>query len=204
VFTPTPFGGTKTTDEFGSQRTANPGILATKALVLWQMQKYQDGLDAANRAVAANSSYAYAWNIRGLLNKQLGSKNEALADFDKAARADPKWGRPLANKAEVLLALGRADEAATAYQQAQALDPAIKAPQSSRQTYNVIGINDGDTLNVRSNPGSQSPLAATLDGRATGIVITGESFRVGSDVWVPIRVGNVSGWVNRKYLSPDR
>lgn len=73
--------------------------------------------------------------------------------------------------------------------------------QESSGKYSVIGIEDGDTLNVRSRPDENSSIVTKLPNGYDGITIGGEAVWNGSDDWVPIFFSNARGWVRPKYLS---
>lgn len=75
--------------------------------------------------------------------------------------------------------------------------------RESAATYSVVGIEDGDTLNVRSRPDENSSIITKLRNGYGGIAIGGEAVWNGSDDWVPILFSNAKGWVRPKYLSRD-
>ena len=65
--------------------------------------------------------------------------------------------------------------------------------------FRVAGVDDSDTLNVRSGPSQYHPQVAAIPPRGRGVEITGAC----RDLWCPIRRGRVSGWVNSYYLAAD-
>ncbi|MDI9556513.1 MAG: glycosyltransferase [Pseudomonadota bacterium] len=65
----------------------------------------------ADRAIAANASYAPAFNLKGILMFGKGATEEAKAFFERAAQADPSWGEPLTNLGVLAWAAGRTAEA---------------------------------------------------------------------------------------------
>jgi hypothetical protein len=73
-----------------------------------------------------------------------------------------------------------------------------------QRTYYVVGIEEGDTLNVRSSPGEKSSIVARLRNNTSGIRIIGKPVMNGTDDWVPIVAPGVKGWVRPKFLSPNR
>ncbi|MGB0387851.1 MAG: protein kinase domain-containing protein [Ardenticatenaceae bacterium] len=73
-------------------------------------------------------------------------------------------------------------------------------PSSIEFEYRVMNVQDGDVLNVRSKPGIESLLVATIPAFAQDIDITGERVQVDGQVWVPIQYGELSGWVNHQFL----
>lgn len=64
-------------------------------------------------------------------------------------------------------------------------------------TYRVVNVEHWDVLNVRSGPGVQFNIVASLKPDDSCISQTGE--RAGN--WVRIDAHNASGWVNAYYLA---
>jgi hypothetical protein len=73
----------------------------------------------------------------------------------------------------------------------------------SEATFAVKGVAADDVLNVRDKPdGKQIIGQVPPDGR--GIVAIGPRTKVaGGGTWVKIRSGDISGWVNVRFLGPD-
>jgi hypothetical protein len=67
--------------------------------------------------------------------------------------------------------------------------------------YSVAFVLSDDVLNVRSGPGVSNRNVGSLGPDARDIQITGSGNAVGQSVWVPIQAGNLSGWVNRYFLT---
>lgn len=65
----------------------------------------------------------------------------------------------------------------------------------------VVGVEAGDTLNVRSIPGVDGDVVTELDPLATGLVASGHNRSVDDALWVEVSVGSDSGWVNGAYVS---
>lgn len=75
--------------------------------------------------------------------------------------------------------------------------------QDRPEKYAVVGIEDGDTLNVRSRPDENSSIVTKLRNGYNGITLGGGVVWNGSDDWVPILFSNAKGWVRPKYLSQE-
>ena len=72
------------------------------------------------------------------------------------------------------------------------------------ETRSVVLVAADDVLNVRSGPGVENAIVATLAPTATGVALTGQEAQVGSSVWVEIVIEDVTGWVNEHFLTqPD-
>ena len=65
-----------------------------------------------------------------------------------------------------------------------------------------MGLEPGDTLNVRSGPGVTNPVIARLPISFEGVELTGPPVTNQTTIWVPVKVGNIQGWVVKKNLSP--
>jgi uncharacterized protein YraI len=63
-------------------------------------------------------------------------------------------------------------------------------------TYKVVGVDDGDALNVRSGPGTGHDIISTLQPDEGCVVQTGQKH----GNWVRIEFLGKKGWVNRRYL----
>lgn len=65
----------------------------------------------------------------------------------------------------------------------------------------VIGVAFDDLLMVRSGPGVEYAVVATLDPRAIGIPITGRAQLLPSSIWHEVDIDGVTGWVNSSYVA---
>lgn len=86
------------------------GAWNSTAWALNGLELYQAGLVASERALALDDK-AYIWNTKGWALRGLGRTVEALAAFDTAIQRDPNWPWAKYEKAKLLRALGREDEA---------------------------------------------------------------------------------------------
>ena len=71
--------------------------------------------------VATGQAYADAHNLLGLAQAMVGQRDEALAEFDLALKLNPRYVDAQLNRAVTLSDLGRGDEAAKAFAEAQTL-----------------------------------------------------------------------------------
>jgi hypothetical protein len=81
--------------------------------------------------------------------------------------------------------------------------PAPESQQaiSEEPLYRVVYVELGDMLNVRARPGVGSQVVGELAPGATEVEIVGKGEIVGGSIWVPVSKDNLSGWVNRYYLT---
>jgi len=88
---------------------------------------------------------------------------------------------------------------------------AFAAPLDPNTTFRVVNVSASDTsgLNVRNFPVEASNLSSTkivghLSWQASGIITSGMVVRFPNGaIWRHIRLGNVIGWVNGKYLEAE-
>ena len=72
-------------------------------------------------------------------------------------------------------------------------------PAAAAPVLHVVGVAANDTLNLRASPDAKAAKTGTLPPNADGISVVAVDTK-GAD-WVKIAKGNVSGWVNAKFLS---
>ncbi|MEM9607679.1 MAG: hypothetical protein AAGA99_09665 [Actinomycetota bacterium] len=71
----------------------------------------------------------------------------------------------------------------------------------SGQVWSVVGVDREDVLNVRSGPGVDADIVATLAPTAAGVVTTGRAQALSSSIWYEVEVDGVAGWVNIAFLA---
>jgi len=76
--------------------------------------------------------------------------------------------------------------------------------QRGATIYEVVNIRNGDYLYVHSGAGSTYPVVGRLAPGTSDISSTGVVVKNGDTPWLPISVGNLSGWVNADFLKPVR
>lgn len=81
--------------------------------------------------------------------------------------------------------------------------PADAQVRRSDTNFAVTGVASNDVLNIRDRPdGKQIVGHVPSDGR--GIVAIGPRTKApGGGTWVKVRFGDISGWVNVRFLGPD-
>lgn len=96
---------------------------ANLARMLRESGRAAEALGVLDRTVAAGGSSAQLFLERGTMRATAGRLEEALQDFREAARRAPTDPLALENTARALFALGRAQEAAHAYETLARLQP---------------------------------------------------------------------------------
>lgn len=71
------------------------------------------------------------------------------------------------------------------------------------QSYAVVGVTDGDVLNIRAEPNPRTPKVGLIPPHGRGIVPTGRYERYKKSLWFEIRYRGMEGWVNARYLTDD-
>ena len=80
--------------------------------------------------------------------------------------------------------------------------PGAILPGQPSGPYAVIQVGAGETLNVRSAPGTGASVIATYSATSTNVMRTGPSSNVNNVLWVQvISPGGGNGWVNSAYLT---
>ena len=67
--------------------------------------------------------------------------------------------------------------------------------------FRVANVEKGDVLNIRAEPGPDNPIISEIPYNATTVQIIGTSVMINEAIWVPIKYGPSTGWVNRYFLS---
>ena len=89
-------------------------------------------------------------------------------------------------------------------------DAGLVAPDENwtkiEETFFVWGVDSDDVLNVRSGPGINNPIIATIAPGSGGLSVYDTIEVVGNSNWVPIEVAadGRGGWVSNGFLRPDR
>ncbi|WP_420630213.1 SH3 domain-containing protein [Candidatus Leptofilum sp.] len=83
------------------------------------------------------------------------------------------------------------------------LTPTATATTSSGSAgnFSVIYVEPNDVLNVRSGPGVAFGIVGSIPPTATDVQITGSGQLVSGSTWVPVQRGNLTGWVNSRFLT---
>ena len=124
---------------------------------LWQTaynyreeNKCSEALDFSNKAIAADSSWAPPFNVKGASLSCLGKYDEAIAAYDKAISLNPGWEKPWSNKGYVYLKQGKCNEALDAFTKALALMPDFETAKQGR----VQATNCQNNISTASQPAS--------------------------------------------------
>jgi uncharacterized protein YgiM (DUF1202 family) len=65
----------------------------------------------------------------------------------------------------------------------------------------VVNVASDDVLNVRSRPGVEHPIVATIPYHGLGVRVYAGGQEISGSWWVPVQYEGVSGWVNSGYLA---
>jgi predicted O-linked N-acetylglucosamine transferase (SPINDLY family) len=87
------------------------------------LQKYEDALTAADKAISLRPDFAQAWLNRGAILKALNQLDAALTSYDKAISLQPDLAEAWSNKATALKDLKNYPEAITHYSRALSINP---------------------------------------------------------------------------------
>jgi tetratricopeptide (TPR) repeat protein len=99
---------------------------------LFDLGRYEEVLEALDKAIELNPNDALAWTNRGKVLRNLGRYNEALEALDKAIELNPNDALAWNNRGAALHNLGRYDETLEAYDKAIELNPNYALARTNR------------------------------------------------------------------------
>ena len=88
---------------------------------LKKLGRYEEALQAIDKALELKPDYSYAWNNKGIALRNLGRHEEALQAYDKALKLKPDYFDAWYNKCVAFRKLGRYKEAQIAFKKASEL-----------------------------------------------------------------------------------
>ena len=92
-------------------------------LALYNKGKYDDAINAFDKAIELNPQLADAWNNKGIALKAQNKYDEAIVASDKAIELNPRLAKTWYNKGLALGNQGKYDEAIQVYNRAIEIDP---------------------------------------------------------------------------------
>jgi len=127
-----------------------------------------------------------------------------LPTSDHSKASIPQQGVSSGNPGTTISADANAPEIRRAVPVPEPTAPLTPFYQSrTGQTFSVVGIAAGDTLNIRNGPSTANSVTVQLPNGYGGINVIGSPVMNDSTEWVNIRFRDGSGWVNRQYLRAD-
>jgi len=101
-------------------------------MIAYQRDAFAEANDQFAKAIAADPLQAIFHSSRGVVLKQLGRLEGALASYSEAIRLDPGYADAFYNRGNVLQKLGRLEEALGSYSEAIRLMPAFAEAFNNR------------------------------------------------------------------------
>jgi tetratricopeptide (TPR) repeat protein len=99
------------------------GSLYQLALICYQQQRTQEGLDFIQKAIEAEPDQAEAWNVYGALLQQIGKLEDAIEKWKKAIEIDSNLPVAYSNLASGYWSLGEYEHSKEAAQKAVKIKP---------------------------------------------------------------------------------
>ena len=99
------------------------GGFAGRAACLLVLQRYEEALQAFDRALEINPEHADTWNLKGVALVSLQRYEEALQAFDRALEINPEHAGARHNKGVALYHLQRYEEALQAFERVTEINP---------------------------------------------------------------------------------
>lgn len=69
------------------------GPLVNQGLILYRQEKWADANDAVDEALKVNDRNPFAWNLRGLIQREQGKFDEAKTSYQKALTIDENYAK---------------------------------------------------------------------------------------------------------------
>ena len=115
-----------------------------KGMKLFEKGKYNESIEAFDKAISENSSNPIAWKYKGKALYALGDYDKAIKCYDKALLLNSSDGEALYNKGRSLLALNKSDEARVAFSKAEKLGK-WPNPMQSMNSSNKTSVKSGSS-----------------------------------------------------------
>jgi protein O-GlcNAc transferase len=109
-----------------------PAVLVQLARTLAQVQRFQEALEALDRALRLDARFAEAWYARGNICLRSEQPLTALEAYERFLALVPSHANAWCNRGNALQQLGRPAEAVGSYDRALALDPDLAAAYNNR------------------------------------------------------------------------
>jgi tetratricopeptide (TPR) repeat protein len=93
-----------------------------QSLALYNQGKYDEAIQACEKAIELDPKYAMPWNNKGAALMEKGRYDDAVKAYDKAIEIDPEYKWAWANKGLALADLRKYNESIEAYDKAIELD----------------------------------------------------------------------------------
>jgi hypothetical protein len=152
--------------------------------------------------------------LKGQLETSHDAREKAVSDLGQARSASEKELAGLRAEVARLEALVRTSEPPK--EAIPAVREPLPEPRVEGKAYRVSGLLEGDTLNVRSGPGSGFSVVTQLP-LGVRVIVTGAAVPNGTDLWLPCYLrGEVAdpatgasepwtarGWIHSAFLEED-
>jgi tetratricopeptide (TPR) repeat protein len=113
---------------------------AMRAEAYHLLNRHEEAIGDADRAIALDPALASTYVTRGLANYRLGRLAEALGDYTRSIELDPTIAATFTNRGNIHSTVGRHDLALADFSRAIELAPGAKEPRANRAlTYAELG-----------------------------------------------------------------
>jgi len=104
-----------------------PEVLSNLATTLFDLRRYEDGIEIGERALEAVPEYAHALNCMANCYMSLGQLEEACAHYARAMKSDPEFAVAANNAGTAWRRLGELEKAEASHKKALEIDPELAA-----------------------------------------------------------------------------
>jgi tetratricopeptide (TPR) repeat protein len=113
-----------------------------------KIHRCEDAITSFDKALALTPEDAFAWNIRGIILRELGRYAESRISFEKAIAISPKTAPGWKIKGDALMSMDQYDDAVASYDRALALKPDYASAWKKRG--NALSMLDRNSESISS------------------------------------------------------
>ncbi|MBF0408908.1 MAG: tetratricopeptide repeat protein [Candidatus Riflebacteria bacterium] len=110
-----------------------------QALEAIDSQRYQEAINILDSLISKDPKNAQAWHYRGMVERQMGNHTEALPYFEKEVVIAPNGFEGYFSLGDILLKLGRLEEAEKAFEKAVKIKQGLYAMINLAETKKLLG-----------------------------------------------------------------
>lgn len=104
----------------------------SKGLELYHLNRFEEALEAFDKAIVTDNNNAHAWNNKGNSLAKLDRNEDSLKAYEEAIAIDNRYAYAWNGKGTMLKKLGRNEEALKAYEEAIAIDADYTSPWNNK------------------------------------------------------------------------
>jgi superkiller protein 3 len=115
------FGADITAENLTIINESDPVVCFFRGEALFNESRYNESIEAYNKAIELNQSYKDAWHRKGRALRSLEKYNDSIDAYDRAIDLDPNWTWPWSGKANTFYKMAKYNESIMACAKANEL-----------------------------------------------------------------------------------